>query len=64
MKVKVIDEFYDLKEDTLRQLGDTFEVSPERFNEILSRGGNWVEEVKTPTKKVGAKNGRGEKEKA
>lgn len=45
MKVKVLREFFDLEADTLRQVGDVFELSPARFDEILKRGGLWVEEV-------------------
>lgn len=45
MKVKVLREFFDLEADTLRQVGDVFELSPARFDEIIKRGGLWIEEV-------------------
>ena len=45
MKVKVIKEFYDLKEDMLRKVGETFEVSNARCEEIIKKGGEWIEEV-------------------
>lgn len=47
MKAKVLVEFYDLKADELRSVGDTFELSPERFDEIIKRGGEWLEEAAT-----------------
>lgn len=64
MKAKVLVEFYDLKADILRSVGDTFELSPERFDEIIKRGGEWLEEVKTTPKKAGAKNDGGRTKKA
>ena len=45
MKVIVISEFYDLKEDKLRKVGETFEVSNARFEEIVKNGGEWIEET-------------------
>ena len=45
MKVIVTSEFYDLKEDKLRKVGETFEVSNARFDEIIKKGGEWIEEV-------------------
>ena len=45
MKVIVTSEFYDLKEDKLRKVGETFEVSNARFDEIVKKGGEWVEEA-------------------
>lgn len=47
MKVKVIREFYDLKEDKLRKVDETFEVSNARFDEIVKNGGEWIEELAT-----------------
>ncbi|ERT62217.1 hypothetical protein [Peptoniphilus sp. BV3C26] len=64
MKARVLVEFYDLKADELRSVGDTFELSPERFDEIMKRGGEWLEEVKTEPKKAGAKNDGGRTKKA
>lgn len=45
MKAKVLKDFYDIKEDQLRLVGEVFELSPARFDEILKRGGLWVEET-------------------
>lgn len=64
MKAKVLVEFYDLKADEIRSVGDTFDLSPERFEEIIKRGGEWLEEVKTTPKKAGAKNDGGRTNKA
>lgn len=43
IKVKATIQFRDLKENKLRRVGDTFEVSESRYNEILEKGGNWIE---------------------
>ena len=64
MKAKVLVEFYDLKADELRSVGDKFDLSPERFEEIVKRGGEWLEEVKTTPKKAGAKSDEGRTKKA
>ena len=59
MKVKVLVEFYDLKEDVLRSEGEIFEVSESRYDEIIRRGGSYIEKISTTkatTKKEGAKN--------
>ena len=45
MRVRTINSFYDLKEDIKREVGDEFNVSETRFNEIITKGGNWVEEI-------------------
>ncbi|NLY09371.1 MAG: hypothetical protein GXZ11_05670 [Tissierellia bacterium] len=45
MKVKALIEFFDLKESVLREIGDVFDVSEERFKEILVNGGEWLEEI-------------------
>lgn len=45
MRVKAIHEFRDLKENVKRKIGDEFEVSDFRYNEILTKGGKWVEIV-------------------
>lgn len=45
MRVKAIFKFFDLKENKLRLIGDEFEVSDLRFDEILNKGGNWVEKI-------------------
>lgn len=36
MKVIVLTKFNDLKENTLRNEGDVFEVEPDRYNEIMA----------------------------
>ena len=36
MKVKVIERFKDSKEGVIREKGDTFEVSKERYKELNS----------------------------
>lgn len=36
MKVIVLTKFNDLKENTLRNEGDIFEVEPDRYNEIMA----------------------------
>lgn len=36
MKVETIKRFRDMKEDKVREIGSTFEVSKERFEEINS----------------------------
>lgn len=45
MRVRTINSFYDLKDDVKREVGDEFNVSETRFNEIITKGGNWVEEI-------------------
>ena len=60
MKVKVIERFKDSKEGVIRERGDTFIISKERFSEINSTC-KMVAEVaeetkpKSTTKKRGAK---------
>lgn len=44
MKVKAIAKFQDMKEGMLREVGDVFEVSEERYDEI-TKAGEFVEEV-------------------
>ncbi len=34
-----------MKEDVKREVGDEFNVSETRFNEIITKGGNWVEKI-------------------
>ncbi len=45
MKVKALLKFDDLLENTTRNIGDIFEVSKKRYDEILTKGGKWVEVV-------------------
>lgn len=68
MKAKVLKDFFDAKEEQLRLVGEVFELSPARFDEILKRGGLWVEETedKLPDedgKTDGDKDGSTEEEK-
>lgn len=37
MKVKVLKKFIDLQEKAVRQPGEVFECTPERYNEIMSK---------------------------
>lgn len=45
MKVRALIEFEDYLEHETRKQGDVFEVTKERFDEILTKGGPWVELV-------------------
>lgn len=48
--------FYDLKEDTYRKAGDTFEVSKARFDELNELVAGFVVEVeKAPAKAAAEK---------
>ena len=38
MKAKVLIKFYDSEAKVVRQKGDTFDVTPARFNEITRKG--------------------------
>ena len=63
MKVKVVRKFNDLKENTMREIGDEFIVSKSRFEEIQKAGDfvveieevEEVEEIKKDLKKEVAK---------
>lgn len=52
MLVKTNRCFYDLKEDCYRNVGDEFEVSKARFDELNKLVAGFVEEIeeKAPTK--------------
>ena len=45
IKVRAKIKFDDYKEKVTRNAGDVFLVTQERYNEILTNGGDWVEEV-------------------
>lgn len=45
MKVKTIVRFKDLKEDKIREIGETFIISKKRADEILKKGA-YIEEIK------------------
>lgn len=55
IKVKVLAPFFDKHNGKKYEKGDTIEVSPERFNEILTKG-KLVEAVENPPSKKIAKN--------
>lgn len=50
MKVKTIVRFKDLKENKIREIGETFIISKKRADEILKKGA-YIEEVKEDNKK-------------
>lgn len=41
--IKVLKEFYDLKEGVVRQVGESFEATEERFAELKERLPDYVE---------------------
>lgn len=47
MKVRALIKFKDLKEDKIREIGDEFIISKERYEEIL-KVGVLVEEIEEP----------------
>ena len=48
MKVRALIRFEDYKESVMRNVGDVFEVTEERHEEILTKGGLWVEPIEEP----------------
>lgn len=50
VKVKTIVRFKDLKEDKIREIGETFIISKKRADEILKKGA-YIEEIKEDNKK-------------
>lgn len=50
MKVKTIVRFKDLKEDKIREIGETFIISKKRADEILKKGA-YIEKIKEDNKK-------------
>lgn len=50
MKVKTIVRFKDLKENKIREIGETFIISKKRADEILKKGA-YIEEIKEDNKK-------------
>lgn len=48
MKVKVLKPFIDLSDGANRKVGDVFECSEKRFNEIVAKLPDWVESVSEP----------------
>lgn len=55
IKVKVLSPFFDKHNGKKYKKGDTLEVSPERFNEILTKG-KLIEAVEETPSKKNAKN--------
>ena len=55
MLVKTNRNFYDLKDDTYRKVGDEFEVSKARFDELNELVAGFVEEIKKAPAKAAAK---------
>ncbi len=47
MKVRALIKFKDLKEDKIREIGEEFIISKERYEEIL-KVGVFVEEIEEP----------------
>lgn len=45
MKVKVLEKFKDLKENTLRNPGDEFTLTKDRFEEINKKIPGHIEEI-------------------
>lgn len=45
MKARVLKQFFDNKENTMRRVGDEFECTKERFTTITNALGGFVEEV-------------------
>ena len=69
VKVCAICDFRDTKESIYRKVGDRFEVTEDRYFEIIEKGGDWVvpvatllEDVKKDKKmsKKNKKTGKGE----
>lgn len=56
MKVKTIVRFKDLKEDKIREIGETFIISKKRADEILKKGA-YIEEIKEDSKNKEDKEG-------
>lgn len=56
MKAKVLEKFKDLKENTLRNPGDEFTLTKDRFEEINKKLPGYLEEIKE-TKETKSKKG-------
>lgn len=53
MKVKTLIRFRDLKEDKVREVGDTFEVTTKRFEEINSTSfGTMVKQINISKERI------------
>lgn len=56
MKIKALRRFQDYKENVVREIGDEFEVTEERYNEIVNGlakfgEGDWVDVIISETGK-------------
>lgn len=49
MKAKVLNKFYDSEAKVVRQKGETFDLTPARFNEITQKG-RYIEAYVEPAK--------------
>ncbi|MDO4595095.1 MAG: hypothetical protein Q4B52_06900 [Tissierellia bacterium] len=56
MKAKVLEKFKDLKENTLRNPGDEFTLTKDRFEEINKKLPGYLKEIKE-TKETKSKKG-------
>lgn len=50
--IKVLKEFYDLKEGVLRQVGERFEATEERFAELKEHLPDYVELEKSSRSRI------------
>ena len=50
MKAKVLKKFRDLKEDVIRNAGDEFTLTKDRFEEINKKLPEYLEEIKETKK--------------
>lgn len=50
MKVKVLEKFKDLKENVIRNPGDEFTLTKDRFEEINKKLPGYLEEIKETKK--------------
>lgn len=50
MKAKVLEKFKDLKEDIIRNPGDEFTLTKDRFEEIDKKLPGYLEEIKETNK--------------
>ena len=55
MKVRALIDFEDLKAGKTRHIGDIFGVTKERYEEILEKGGAWIEIVEEEKKETAKK---------
>ena len=51
MKAKVVIKFNDTKANKVRNVGDIFDITADRFNEITKKG-RYIEAYEEPTKET------------